>query len=60
MGRIYTEAQKMAQVAELQRNGQHGRAASLAQRYGNEYKNPSLKKHYWEEAKRSRRIRDSD
>jgi hypothetical protein len=60
MGRVYSEAEKMAQVASLQRNGRHNEAANLSQRYGNERKNPSLKNHFWNEAERSRRIRDSD
>lgn len=56
MGRIYSEAEKMMQVSELQRKGRHGKASRLARKYGNERKDPELKRHFWSEAERSRRI----
>ena len=59
MGRIYTDAERLLNAAELSKNGRHGEAAATYQRMGNECRKPSQKKQLWGMAEESRRKQSS-
>ena len=55
MGRVYTDADKLIEAADLSRNGHHTQAAHIYHDMGNEVRNPKEKKQLWELAKDSRK-----
>lgn len=55
MGRVYSDAERLLQAADLSNRGHHNKAAGIYQKMGNEVRNPAQKKQLWDLAKDSRR-----